>query len=183
MREDFYETSVAPSNEHKQKRLLTFYNVLFVLAILFFVVTIYFWLLTFDTGFIFLFVPALIFGVLLWFLKRRICAYFDYTYISGEVRIVKVINGKSRRKFLVFDSKSVIQVGKVGSGSFDKLFDSGNCKVKIATPNGLNAEKQLYYVYLKVDNEDTLLILECDERFLSFIVSNRGKNIIEKDYN
>ena len=62
MREDFYETSVAPSNEKQQKTLLTINNVLFILDVIFFFIIGYFWLLTFDTGFIFLLVFALIFA-------------------------------------------------------------------------------------------------------------------------
>ena len=182
MREDFYETSVAPSNEKQQKTLLTVNNVVFVLDIIFFVIVGYLWLLTFDSGFVFLLIFALIIGVMFFLIKRKLCAYYDYTYVSGEVRIVKVVNGKTRRKFLVFDCKLIKQLGKVGSDSFNKIYNSNGCKVKIATPNGLKTEKQLFYIYLTQEGQDILLILECEEKFLQYIVANRGRSIIEKDY-
>ena len=182
MREEFYETSVAPSNEGSQKVWLKIYSVLFVLTVISFCILSYLWLLTFDTGFIILLAIALISGVIFFLLKRKLCAYYDYTYISGEVRIIKVINGKTRRKFLVFDCKAIKQLGKVGSESFNKIYDSKDYKLKVATPNGVKSEKQLYYVYLTHEGQNNLLILECEEKFLQYIVANRGKTVIEKDY-
>ena len=182
MREDFYECSVAPEKERFQRILLNVYRVLFVILVIFFVATFYLWLLTFDSGFIFLYAFALVGGTGMFFLKRKLCMYFDYTYISGELRLIKVINGKSRKKYLIIDCKTITQIGKVGSDSFEKLEASKQYKLKVATPNGINYDKQLFYIACNVNNEQLLVILECEERLLSFIVANRGKSIIEKDY-
>ena len=182
MRDEFYENSVGPQNDRQQKTLLNVYNVLFVIAICFFVISLYFLLLTFDSGFIILTILAVIFCVSLFFLKRKLYTFYDYTYISGEVRVVKVINGKSRRKFMVFDCKKVKRLGKVGSETFNSLHKSGKYKLKVATPNGLNSQNQLYYLLIQDEAEDVLLILECQEKFLVYVVSVNGKSIIEKDY-
>lgn len=183
MREDFYECSVAPERENFQRTISIVYTVLLVISIIFFAVTFYLWLITFDTGFIVLYVPTAIFSTAFILLRRRLCLYFDYTYISGELRVIKVVRGKTRRKFIILDCKNIIQIGKVGSDSFEKIYEQKNqYKLKLATPNGLTANNQLFYVYADYNGEKILLILECEEKLLAYIVSNRGKNIIEKDY-
>ncbi len=182
MREEFYEWSVGPTKDQREKTLLSICNVLFVITILTFSILLFLLFLTFDSGFIVLTIANALFGVALFFLKRRLYTFYDYTYISGEVRIIKLINGKTRRRFLIFDCKDVKLLGKVGSGTYDSLMNSTNYKVKMATPNGYRSENQLYYVNLNNNGENILLILECDEKFLSYIVSTRGKTIVEKDY-
>lgn len=182
MREDFYESSVGPQNLKSQKALYTVYHVLFIISIIAFIVTFYLWFMLGDSGFIFLMVCFVLSSVLFYFIRRRLYLFFDYTYISGEIRIVKVLNAKARRLFLKIDCKSIYQVGKVGSDSFNKLYEANGIKKKIATPNGLNAENQLFYLAATVENENTLIVLECEEKLLSFIVAYRGRNIIEKDY-
>lgn len=182
MRDEFYEGSVGPQNEKSQKTFYVFYNVLFIISIIAFVFTFYLWFMIGDLGFVVLFCISLVFAVIFFFIRRKLYLFFDYTYISGEVRIIKVVNGKTRRKFLFIDCKSISQVGKVGSQSFTKLYESKQNKLKIATPNGMHAEKQLYYILAMVNGENVLAILECEETLLAYIVSYRGKTVLEKDY-
>lgn len=183
MREDFYEGSVGPQNLKLQKTLYTIYHVLFILSLIAFGITFYFWFMLGDMGFLVLFVAFLLMALGFYFIRRKLYLFFDYTYVSGELRIVKVINCKKRKLFLKFDLKSVNQVGKVGSQSFDKLYKEGQYKLKIATPNGLKTENQLYYIALTLDGEKLLVVLECEEKLLSYVIAYRGRSIIEKDYN
>ena len=182
MREEFYENSAGPQKEKLHKTLYTIYSVLFVVAVIAFCLFLYLFIMLGDSGFVFLTIFSLIFGISTYVVRRKILIYYDYTYISGEIRIVKVINGKFRKKFLFFDAKDVFIVGKVGSAEFEKLYESSDIKKKMATPNGFSAEKQLYYAGVKINGEKNLIIMECQEKFLSYIVSYTGKSIIEKDY-
>ena len=182
MREDFYEGSVAPSNLGFQKVLYAIYNLLFIASLIAFGFTFYLWFMLGDTGFIVLFGTCLLLAVSFYLIRRKLYLFFDYTYVSGELRIVKVINGKKRKLFLRFDCKSIHQIGKVGSESFEKLYNEKLHKLKIATPNGLKSENQLYYLAVNIDGEKMLIILECEEKLLSYVVANRGRGIIEKDY-
>lgn len=182
MKEEFYETSVGPERLRSQKVFYILYKVLFVIALIIFIGAVYFWLLTADTGFVIIMAFCLFFGAISFVLKRRLYLFYDYTYISGEVRVIKVINGRVRRRVIVFDAKDVKQVGKTTSESFKKLADTKSIRKIVATPNGLNASAQLYYVYAVINGQETLIVLECEEKLLAFIVSTRGKDIIEKDY-
>lgn len=182
MREELYENSAAPRNEKRQKTFYTIYNVLFIAAVVAFCLFLYMFLIFGDIGFIVLTVFSALSGVLFYVIRRKLLVYFDYTFVSGEVRIVRVINGKFRKKFLVFDSKDVFIVGKVGSKEFEKLYESSDVKKKMATPNGFSSDVTLYYAGVNINGERNLVVMECQEKFLSCIVSIAGRNIIEKDY-
>lgn len=182
MRDDFYESSVGPQNEKTQRIFYNIYQTLFILLVIAFCVSLYFYLIFMDNGFIFIIAFILIFGVVTFFAKRRLLCYYDYTFVSGEVRIVKVINCKRRKLKLVFDTKNVIQVGKVGSESFENLKKKPGQKIVMTSPNGFAAENQLFYVLAKVNGEEQLIIMECDEKFLVYVISSKGKSVVEKDY-
>lgn len=183
MREEFYETSCAPHHAKAQKNFYVIYNVLFVVSCILLAISLYLLLLfPKDTGFIMLSVLFLASAVVFFLIKRRLMCCYDYTFVSGEVRIIKVVNGKTRKKFLIFDCKNVYKLGKVGSQTFQQLYDSKTCKLRVATPNGLGSENQLYYIAFNQNDADILAVLECDEKFLAFVASAAGRNAIEKDY-
>lgn len=182
MREEFYENSAAPQNQKGQKILYTVYNIVFYLSVISLVFFLYMFFLFGDNGFLFLCAFPIALGVPVFFIKRKFCTCFDYTFISGEVRIVKVTNGKTRKKFLFFDSRDVYQLGKVGSEAFEKIKATPSIKTKMATPNGYHTQNQLYYVAITLASEKIIVIMECEEKFLSYIVSYTGKQIIEKGY-
>ncbi len=182
MREEFYEYSASPRSEKSQKIIYTVYNVLFIISVIALVIFLFLLMMTGDSGFVFLSCVTVIFGLALYLIRRKMLIYFDYTFIAGEMRIVRVINGKFRRKFLVFECKDVFLLGKVGSDSFEKLYATPQIKKRMATPNGFGAENQLYYVGVDIAGEKNIVIMECDEKMLSFIAAYAGKNAIEKDY-
>lgn len=185
MKDDLYESTAAPQNLKAQKAFYAFYNVLFTICCVA-AFLIVFLIFSIDIQAI----PALlvllslvvVFAVICYVIRRKLLLYFDYTYISGEVRIIRVINGKTRRKFLIVQCKDIYKLGKVGSGTFEKLRATPGIKRKIATPNGMGAQNQLYYLAAKCTGENTLIILECEEELLSYIVNYSGRSIIEEDY-
>lgn len=182
MREEFYENSAVPQNERSQKVFYAIYQFFFVFSIIILVFSLYFYLALQDIGFLFIIAFALIIGVGCFFIKRRLLNCYDYTFVGGEIRIVQVISGKHRKLKFKFDSKNVYQVGKAGSDSYKKLSATPLIKIDVLTPNGLNAENQLFYIAAKINGENRLLVLECKEKFISLVVARRGSTVIEKDY-
>lgn len=181
MREDFYENTAAPQNEKMQKVLYAIYNVVFAVLIVALCVFLYFWLMLGDSGFLTLTVLAVVCAIGVFFVRRRLLTYYDYTFIGGEVRIVKVINGKTRRLFCVINCRDVFQIGREGSESFESLSAAPNVKKRYATANGKNVEG-LYYVALSSNGEKSVIIMECDEKMLSYVAAYCGRGVIEKDY-
>ena len=101
-------------------------------------------------------------------------------FVSGSTRVVKVINYKKRKKIIIFEAKDVIQVGKITSESFAKVYATPNIKKLYATPN--RYLENGFYVYLKQDGQDYVVIFECKETYLQHLVAFTGRQVIEKDY-
>lgn len=175
MKEVLYEESANPVNLKFQKVIFILYTVLiWIFGILDFIVILFFtpdWI-----SIIFLTLS----GVAFWFLRRKIYYCVDLVFVTGQTRIIKVIHYKFRKKMMVFDYNEVIQVGKVGSESFEKLYVMPKLKKIYATPNKYISEG--YYVYLAQDGVNQLVILECKEDYLINLVNFAGRKIIEKDY-
>ena len=73
-----------------------------------------------------------------------------------------------------------MQVGKITSASFEKVWNTPNIKKVYATPN--KYLEQGYYVYLNQNGQPYVVILECKEDYLLHLVSFTGKQVVEKDY-
>lgn len=175
MKEVLYEESANPVNLKFQKVIFVIYSVLiWIFGILDFIVIFFFtadWL-----SIIFLTLSLVAF----WILRRKIYYCVDLVFITGQTRIIKVVNYKFRRKMMVFDYGDVIQVGKIGSESFEKIYATPKLKKVYATPNKYISEG--YYVYLAQEGVNYLVILECKEDYLINLVNFAGRKIIEKDY-
>ena len=177
MREVLYEESAVPSNEKTQKVVYTIYTVLMWVMLIATVFTFTLWFMfAFWFPFIFTLTSTIAFAIV----KSKIYYCVDCIFVSGSTRIVKVINYKRRKKIIVFDSSEVIQVGKLTSGSFNKLSSMPNIKRIYGTPNKYIDDG--FYVYLKQNSQDYLLILECKETYLQHLVAYTGRQVIEKDY-
>lgn len=182
MREDFYECTSVPRNEKLQKVLYNICNVVFTALAVLLCIFLFFLLMLYDVGFLTLSALAALIMIIVYFLKRRLLVYYDYTFIRGEIRIVKIVNGKNRKFFSTVYCKDILQVGKVGSASFETLTSAGDLKIRMATSNGKNAEAKLFYIFYLGDGEKNVIVIECDEKMLSYIVSYCGKGVVEKDY-
>ena len=126
MREVLYEESANPSNLKTQKIIYIVYSI-FLWALIIsslFVFFVEFFITGFDFLLLFLVPPAILF----WFIRSKIYYCVDLIFVSGSTRVVKVVNYKKRKKVIVFDSKEVLQVGKITSGSFEKIFRTPNIK-------------------------------------------------------
>lgn len=175
MKEVLYEESANPINLKFQKIIFIIYTVLiWIFGILDFIVIFFF-----TTDWISIIFLTLS-GVAFWFLRRKIYYCVDLVFVTGQTRIIKVIHYKFRRKMMVFDYSDVVQVGKIGSESFEKLYSTPKLKKIYATPNKYISEG--YYVYLAQDGVNYLVILECKEDYLINLVNFAGRKIIEKDY-
>ncbi len=175
MKEVLYEESANPLNLKFQKTMYIVYTVvLWIFGILDFLVLI------FNTPDFISLIFLTLSCVGFWFLRRKIYYCVDLIFVTGQTRIIKVIHYKFRRKMLVFDYNEVIQVGRVGSESFEKLYATPKLKKIYATPNKYFAEG--FYVYLSQDGNDYLVLLECKEDYLINLVNFAGRKIIEKDY-
>ena len=128
-----------------------------------------------------------IFFGLMWFLlftlKKRINVSFDYTFVSGELRIAKVFN-INRRKFLYkIQPDEILQLGDVENDSYDRLKTDPSTKEILVTPNREPAEGKFFMYILTAGNAGKrLYILECREELLINILKFVKRGTLESDY-
>ena len=175
-----YEESFNPTNLGFQKAMYVVYRVLKILKVVLAAIFLYFGIMFLDIPFI---VLAAIFvgsAVLFRFIQRSVYFCVDCNFANGKTWLVKVVNYKTRKKIIIFEHNEVEQIGRVGSESFDKIYSNKAIKKIFATPNKY-ADKA-FYVYLRQDGVNYLVIMDCKEEYLAKLVAFTGRRVIEKDY-
>lgn len=131
--------------------------------------------------------PALFFGGLFaytYFLKRRLNVSYDYTFVSGELRIARVYNTNKRKFLYRIDAEEMMQIGDVDSEGFDRLVQKDpSMKRIVCTPNDTPMEGK-FFLYLQVANSygRNLYILECREEMLVQILHFAKRGTLASDY-
>ncbi len=138
-------------------------------------------------SFLFLGVMTLVsFGgtaVALFFLKRRVNISYDYTFVSGELRIVKVFNVNRRKLVTRLQSDSILQLGDTENASFDRLAADPMNKKVFCTPNGEPKQGKFFmYIHASEPIGKRLYILECREELLVNILHFVKRGTLESDY-
>lgn len=116
-------------------------------------------------------------------MKRKINVSFDYTFVSGELRISKVFN-VNRRKFLYrIDAESIQKMGDTDSPSFDRVISDPSVKKIVCTPNAEpSGGKFFLYIVTSESGGRRVYILECREELLINILKFVKRGILESDY-
>lgn len=136
---------------------------------------------------VFLVIAILLFltGALFKVKKHKFFLSYDYTYVNGELRLAKVIHDRKRKILYRLLDEQILQIGRVGSDSYDKLKHSPDCKEEILTPNEEAAdEKEFFYIQAATKVGKRLLILECRLNFIATVYkNNQNRRILEPDFN
>ena len=116
-------------------------------------------------------------------MKRKINVSFDYTFVSGELRISKVFN-VNRRKFLYrIDAESIQKMGDADTPSFDRVISDPSVKKIVCTPNAEpSGGKFFLYIVTSESGGRRVYILECREELLINILKFVKRGILESDY-
>lgn len=202
MREVFYEESATTQNEKSAARK---YNLCKILSIVFYVVSVIYLFITIDQlpgiikafqenpyalyiilNILYLIFPFLIFffsGFFLGKLKNKFYVDYDYTFVSGSVRVSKVIKNSKRKFILKFDYDTIEKIGKYGSDTYDKYEKTPGIKKIILTSNTEPSDgKDFYYIVVNHEDAKKLLIFECSEIFIVNILKFANRLVIEKDF-
>ena len=202
MQEVFYEESVSIHNEKSAKfryTLFTVFGWLCIVSMLFSLLNI--WGLFYtpidpDQG---IDVKSVLIGMIPWaimlvlsivgavlFFKKRHSFYlsYDYTFISGELRLSKVFHGRKRKLLYRLSDDKLVKIGRVGSESYKKLKASPDMKEDILTPNEEAAEdKEFYYIQAVTNVGKRILVLECRQELLATILRYTRKNLLDSEFN
>ncbi len=202
MREIFYEES---SKIQKEKSASRKYTICKVISIIFYVISVIYLFLTIDQlpaiiksfqensgalfiifNILYLIVPFLLLffsGFFLGKLKNKLYVDYDYTFVSGSVRISKVIKNVKRKFVIKFEYDAIERIGKYGSDTYNNYEKMPGIKKEILTSNVEPSEgKDFYYIVVNHEDNKKLLILECTELFIVNILKFANKLVIEKDF-
>lgn len=106
-------------------------------------------------------------GILLFKLKNKFCNDYDYIFVSGSIRISKVIKNSIRQTIYRFNCSDIDKIGPYESDCFKKYVSMPSIKVNFLTSNKTPQEgKAFYYIKVHINGVNTLLVLECTKLFL-----------------
>ncbi len=200
MQELFYEESANVINQSSAKRKYITFK---ILSIIFYVLT-FFWFVfifnfvecnviedgveksnLFEVLFSWIIFAILLFtGVVFTIIKNKCYVDYDYTFITGTIRIAKVINQAKRRLVLKFDTVNIEKIGRYESLTYNKYLLISDIKKKILTQNSVAGKnKGFYYIVANVDGEKYLLVLECTALFISNVLKYSYKYVLEEEFN
>ena len=183
----FYEESALAHNSDKN---LKKYNVLTAISMVFLILAIL-WIvfgifLPFEIGLWIAWGMIFSWFFLGWFLlrrwKMRVNVSYDYCFVSGELRISKVINVNKRKLVARIDSEDMIQLGDIDNPSFERFRSDPTVKTVICTSNDVAAEGKFFMYVLANYNGKKLFVLECRELLLMNILKFTKRNKLESDY-
>lgn len=190
------ETAICLNAAAEKKK----YYVFKVLSIIFFIISVLLILIvlyTYDfskisegsllVNILFLVLPVLSgisIGILFLIFKNRYCVDYDYTFVSGSIRISKIIKEIKRKNLYKFESSAIEKIGKYGSDSYNGYIKLPNVKVVAATSNKNPAQnKEFFYMVVNgLDQHKIILILECSETFIANVLKFANRYVLEKDY-
>ncbi len=192
MREIFYEES---SEIQNKKSATTKYNIFKAISIASYVMLVLWVLIVFIAydfsgniivHLIIVLVPTMLFflsGFFIGRLKNRFYIDYDYTFVTGSIRIAKVIKNYRRRAVIKFDCSSIEKLGKYGSETFFKYEKLPGINKQILTSNYTASDgKEFYYLVVNIEGAKKLLVLECTETFMVNILKFSNKSIVEEDF-
>ena len=203
MQEIFYEESATLHNEKPAKvryNIFTVVGVICIISAVFAVIMIW---AAFSTpmseeqfeaitirDFLLSILPLIILFVLMvagaiFLFKKRHSVYlsYDYTFISGELRVSKVIHNRKRKLLYRLADDRLIKIGRVGSESYKKLKASPDNKEDILTPNDEAADgKEFFYIQASTNVGKKILVFECRMEMIAMIVRYVNKNILESEF-
>lgn len=122
----------------------------------------------------------------IWFVLRRwkmnYNVSYDYCFVSGELRISKVVNVNRRKLVARFTTEEMIQIGDIDNPSFERFRSDPTSKTVICTSN-VEATEGKFFMYILADyNGKKLFVLECREELLMHILKFAKRGTLESDY-
>ena len=121
-----------------------------------------------------------------WFLlfkwKARFNVSYDYVFVSGELRISRVINVNKRKLVTRLECSEIIQLGDVDNPSFERFKNDPTVKTVICTSNDTPMEGKFFMYILIEDNGKKLYVLECREKLLIEMMKFTKRTVLESDY-
>ena len=114
--------------------------------------------------------------------KMRFNVSYDYAFVSGELRISRVININKRKLVARIDCEEMIQIGDVDNPSYERLSSDPATKSVICTSNNVASEGKFFMYILANHDGKKIFVLECRETLLLNLLKFVKRTVLESDY-
>ncbi len=193
MPEIFIEESIDMQNPKEGKRKQIFVIFLCILSVILCLISFaFFSMIPAEDGnknltsiwvYVIYFIPVLLFGALAiyFFFKRNdFVNSYDYTFVSGSLRIARVLNYVKRVPLIKIEANEIMSIGLVDSQKFLRI-QSGKIDKKIfATPN-YKTSKRLMFIQARCGGDVKLIYVELSKNMILAISKFVTIGTIEKD--
>ena len=121
-------------------------------------------------------IPALLFAVLWYFVRKFGEIEYEYTYIDGELDIDR-IRSKSRRKGVAsIDMEDLLMIAPQGSGELNNSYRDDSAAKKDCSSRTADAKK--YDVVFKSGKGISIITFEPDQNMLDMIRIKNARKVI-----
>ena len=190
MSEIFYEETATLIKEKSARLKYNIFNVLSIFSYSIILIWIFIVLTSFAhvniiVDILVFLIPASIFtiiGAIFGKVKNRFYQEYDYAFVSGTIRVAKVIKGIKRKFLFEFDCSSIEVLGEYGSQTYNAYEKMPGVKVEILTSNDTPAYgKDFYYIVANINAQKTIFIFECTKTFIINVLKFSKKTVLEKE--
>ena len=115
--------------------------------------------------------------------RKNFCIEYDYTLVNDSVRIDKINKKVVRTPIIDFITLDIEKIGKFGSKTYEGYSELDSVNIIFCSPNEMPAVgKDFFYIVANTQGEKKMFVLETTETFISGILSNCKKGVLEADY-
>lgn len=133
--------------------------------------------------FIFPFALFLVSGILFGRMKNKLYVDYDYTFVTGSIRIAKVIKNTKRKFLFKFDTAAIEKIGKYGTNTYNKYKSMPGVSEIILTLNETPGDgKDFYYIVAVVNGDKKLMVFDCTELFIVNVLKFTNKGVLEEEF-
>jgi hypothetical protein len=179
MNKNLYEFSKGPEKEKFHKVMHIIFKILQYLNLAIVGVSLVFAFSVTNVGYFFAVVFALS-AILAWFVSTKFYNFYDYSYVEGSIRVIKVLNNQTRRLVVNFDAKNIISYGNIFGETYEKRYNDKSVKKHYASPISLG-ENDLAILYSE-NGTYNLLLMPYDENFVAVLSWATGKTKMDKEF-
>ena len=178
MNNKYFEFSVKPKNENREKAIK---NVLFIIKIVVIVASIVFGYFAFMfTNFMWIpFVILVTVALVLNYFQHKLYNFYDIIFVDGDVSVSKIVNNLKRKSIIKFSAKNVDKIGVLGGQTYSLYIKDKSVK-KIFVSENLT-ERDVCFL-ITTTNGKVLLTLPYNENFIVQILKYGSTSKLEKGF-
>ena len=126
-------------------------------------------------------IGAIILTIIVTILRNKFYNFYDYNFVDGSFRILKVVNNKYRRMVAVFDKSAVQGIGLINGETYNGCIKNSSVK-KLYGFNKRDKDDSEIVVLLNINNASILLFLKYNEKFISYLLRSVGVAKFDKSF-